>query len=180
MRYLQLCSSEPGDLDGARSVLGDAEQLNGMHHRITVRGYGRTHHPRIRTLPVMTHRAGHIDVRATAGSYRYLLAGKGTAELHITSTGGTIVDVVGSCEVAVTVGADVAVDINVYTGTVTLTAAATATGLVRVARGAVCVVVERGGMDVDRRPVVDRIVAIPPNLTRELVERARKADRHGR
>lgn len=173
MRDLQLCSSDPADLDAARAALGTVDNLRGMHHRVTVSSYSRSRRPQIRTLPVVTDHAGHIDVRATAGTYRYLIVGDGTVELHVTSAAGTLIDIVEPCQVTVNAADHTAVDINVYAGTLTLTAADTATGLVAVARTADCIARSTGGMTIRRQSRFGALVIVPPELTSELCARAR-------
>lgn len=173
MPPLQICTSDPADLAAARAVLASADTLNGLHHRITIRSYGSGRTARIRTLLVLPSPEGHLEVRAESGTYRYLIDGKGAVDLHITSTGGTIVDVISAaCTVTLTVADESAVQAYARAGRLTVEAADTATGTIEVFAGASCTARKPGGLHIHRRRT--RIVAIPDAAVDDLIREVRR------
>lgn len=170
---LQLCTSNPTNLDAARAVLRDASTLPGMNHRVTIGRFNTSRRPQIRTIPVATAVGGHLDIRANGGSHRYLITGRGTVELHLTSPSGTIVDVVEACTVTIAAARDIAVDVNAHAGTITILAEPTTRGAVNLYRRATLTGSRLGGLALTR---VERRIVLPDHEPlRKLIAQSAKA-----
>lgn len=167
---LQLCTADPRDVEGAMAALGSVASLTGVHQRVTVRSYGRSRRPAIRTLLVRTDPDGHIEIAALGGTYRYLIVGGGTAELHIASKAGTLVDILDASEVSITT-TDISIDVTARAGITTITTDRDTRGQITVERGALCTISGTGpGLHITRR---DRttIVAVPEHLANQIIAR---------
>ncbi|WP_347956228.1 hypothetical protein [Gordonia aichiensis] len=165
---LQLCSVDPTNLDGAKAALGSVSALTGVHQRVTVRDYGLNRRAAIRTLLVRTDPDGHIEILADGGTYRYLIVGGGTADMHITSPAGTLVDIVDASDLTIT-ATDVSVDIITRSGATTIAVERGTRGRIEVVDGADCTISGAGPelQVVRRTPTV--IVEVSPELTRQLI-----------
>lgn len=170
IRDLQLCAADPADIEGAKSALGSVAALTGVHQRVTVRSYGTHRRACIRTLLVRSDPDGHIEITAVGGTYRYLIVGGGTVELHISSPAGTLVDILDASRVMIDV-TDVSIDVAVRPGcTTTINTTSETRGRIEVAPNATCTV-HGAGPQLQILSSSRKVVQIPPKLAEELLTR---------